>query len=536
MKLPEMKYADRIHKSKQIRFGGLNHTVSASDGELFAMRNLTSDCAPVLASRAPRLKCGMLQEPGGLFSWEKLCWVDGTDFYFDGAVKGQVTAGKKTFAGIGSWIVILPDKCCYNADTGDFRGMEAKWSGQSLTFCDGMLYGAEAKANTIQCPGVDWADWFRAGDGVTISGCSKKPGNNKSIIIRSIDGDKLYFYENSFALDADGAACTEEGNLCIERRMPELKYICENENRLWGCTYDRIFCCKLGDPFNWEVWDGLDTDSWNVDTGSAGAFTGCIAYGGYPLFFKEDYIYKVYGSVPSNFGVVGNASIGLAKECGESLAVAGEALFYMSTSGVMAYSGGIPQPIGAAFGLQRFKSAVAGSDGLKYYISQENAEGDWELCVYDTQRGLWHREDELQVSHYTKYNGNLYMLDTDGNIWIGGNPQNQPDGAVPEETLEWMAEFSDFTGDEPNKKGVTKLQLRLELEEGASAQVWMQFDSDGQWQKIGPALSTSTKRSYYLPIIPRRADHYRLKLTGTGGCRIYSLTRENYIGSEHKSK
>ncbi len=536
MKLPEMKYADRIRKIKQIKFGGLNHTTGAKDGELFVMRNLSSDHAPVLATRAPRLKCGQLQESGGLFSWEKLCWVDGTAFYYDGAEKGQVTAGRKSFASIGSWIVILPDKCCFNVDTGEFRSIEAKWAGNRLEFRDGTLKGIETKANTIVNPnGGDWDEWFNAGDTVTISGCSGFPANNRSITIREVSGDQLHFYENSFAMGEDQSSYTEEGELRIERCMPDIKYICENENRLWGCSENRIFASKLGDPFNWGTRDGVDTDGWDVDTGSAGPFTGCVSYGGYPVFFKEDHIYKVYGSVPSNFEVMGNATLGLEKGSGRSLAVAGETLFYMSVNGVMAYTGGIPQPIGEVFGLQRFQNAVAGSDGLKYYISMESADG-WSLYVYDTQRGLWHREDELRVTHFVRHDGNLYMLDADGNIWIGGNPQNPPEGAEPEGQLQWMAEFSDFTEEEPNKKGITKLQLRLELEEGASAQVWMQFDGDGQWQEVGSVMAEQGKRSYYLPIVPRRADFYRLKLTGTGGCRVYSLVRESYIGSENRSR
>ena len=98
-----------------------------------------------------------------------------------------------------------------------------------------------------------------------------------------------------------------------------------------------------------------------------------------------------------------------------------------------------------------------------------------------------------------------------------------------------MAEFGDFTEDNPNKKGVSKLQIRLELDEGARADVLIQFDSDGVWEPVS-SLEAAAKRSYYLPIIPRRADHYRLKLEGTGACRVYSLVREFYSGSELKSK
>lgn len=534
MKLPDMKYADGIAKSKQIKFGGLNHSSGASDGELYAMRNLTGDHYPVLATRAPRLKYRTLDAPGGLFSWDGLCWVDGTDFLFGGEVKGQVAAGEKTFASMGSWIIIMPDKACYNTDTGEFKKMEAKWEGGSLTFGDGELYGEAASANAITAEGADWAEWFCSGDAVTISGCTKQESNNQTVIIRAIDGDTMYFYENTFALP-DDTEYTETGELTVSRTVPDLNYMCQNENRLWGCTDSTIYACKLGDIFNWNVYDGLDTDAFAVDTGSPGSFTGCVSYGGYPIFFKEDHIYKVYGNIPSNFEVLGTATLGLAKGCSRSLAVAGEVLFYLSNNGVMAYSGGVPQPMGEAFGLQRFKNGVAGSDGLKYYISMETAAGGHELYVYDTQRGLWHREDELHLTHTARLYGNLYLLAEDGTIWINGNAQDPPD-AEEETDIEWWAEFADFTDEDPNKKGVSKIQIRLELEADATAQVWIQIDSDGCWIPVSGELGEDVKRSYYLPIVPRRADHYRLKITGTGGCRIYSLVRESYAGSELRTR
>ena len=536
MKLPSMKFADGIAKGKQIKFGGMNHSRGAGDGELWDMRNLTSDHYPLLASRAPRLKYRSFIQPGGLFSWDGLCWVDGAKFYFRGDEKGQVTPGEKTFASMGAYVLIFPDKCYYNVDTDEFGSMEAKWSGSELTFSDGLLYGEAAEANAIESEGVNWADYFNTGDAVTIAGCTTNPGNNMSIIIRAIDGDKLYFYENSFTLGADGAAYTEKGEITITRSVPDLKYMCENENRLWGCTDTTIYASKLGDIFNWNVYDGLDTDSYAVDTGSAGTFTGCVSYLGYPTFFKEDHIYKVYGSVPSNFEVMGSATLGLAAGCGQSLAIAGETLFYLSRNGVVAYTGGIPQPMGAAFGLRRLKNAVGGSDGLKYYISAQDEENVWGLYVYDTQRGLWHQEDESHITHFTKWAGNLYMLNDQGELWITGNAQDPPEGVATEADIEWMAEFADFTEEDPNKKGVSKIQIRLELDEGATVEVWLMFDSDGVWRRVSSAVDEGVKRSYYLPIIPRRADHYRLKLTGTGGCRVYSLVREYYSGSELRSR
>ena len=79
----------------------------------------------------------------------------------------------------------------------------------------------------------------------------------------------------------------------------------------------------------------------------------------------------------------------------------------------------------------------------------------------------------------------------------------------------------------PQKKGIGKLLVRLELDEGASVKIEMQFDSDGVWREV-KTLQAEKKRSFYLPIVPRRCDHFRIRMTGSGGCRLYSLVREVY--------
>ncbi len=532
MRLPKMKYRDGIRKGQQIAFGGLNKQHGASDGELADMENLTGDHYPLLAVRPRRWKCRKLESPGGMYCWEKLCWVDGTAFYFDGIKRGTVAAGEKTIASLGNRIVIFPDKCYYDVETEGFGQMEAVWQGAELTFSDGTYMEEPAAANTVTCSGVNWQDYFRAGDAVTITGCSLIPGNNLSIVIRQIDGDKLVFYENSFTLQAEGTAYTETGELKISRTVPDMLYLCENKNRLWGCSGSTIYASMQGDIFNWNVYDGLESDSWTWDPGSPGRFTGCVSYGGYPIFFKEEHIYKVYGDLPSEFSALGAASLGLAQGSHKSLAVAGEVLFYLSRSGVMAYTGGIPQPMGGVFGTQRYKNAVGGSDGLKYYISMESSEGMWSLFVYDTQTGLWHREDSSRVVAFARCNGDLYMLLQDGSILLTGQAQAVPEGAEREPEVQWFAQFADFTDQDPNRKGVSKLQLRMELGAGAYMVVKMMFDCDGQWREIARVEGREKKESFYLPICPRRADHYRLRLEGSGECRIYSLVRESYSGSE----
>mgnify|MGYP003298692046 CR=1 FL=1 len=77
-----------------------------------------------------------------------------------------------------------------------------------------------------------------------------------------------------------------------------------------------------------------------------------------------------------------------------------------------------------------------------------------------------------------------------------------------------------------------RVKLRMELEKDSSVDIHIQFDSDGEWHQV-ETLVTTKKRSFQIPILPRRSDHFRLRFTGVGQWRLYSLVRESYTGSEY---
>jgi len=545
MRLRPVPYSDGITKSVQIKFGGLNRGIGAADGELADMRNLTSDHYPVLASRARRGQLDLVgyYGPGGsgspapdvtaLYAHEKLCWVDGTGFYYDGVKKGNVSRGDKALVSLGVYIVIFPDKVYYDTLDDVFGKLESVWSGNRLTFSDGLLYGEDADANTLSATGVVWSDYFKVGDAVSIEGVTQFPENNKTAVIREIDGDKLRFSEWVFRLDS--ATLTETGSLTVGRKVPDLLFMCENENRIWGCDGTTIYTSVPGDIFNFNVFDGTDMDAWAWDVGSPGPFTACVSFLGFPMFFKEEVIYQVYGTLPSNFQVVSSATMGVAQGCERSLAISNETLYYLSRSGVVAYAGGIPQPIGMAFATERFGDAAAGGDGLKYYISMRKlgTDDDWKLYVFDSLRNMWHIEDDTHATHFVFWRGNLYFLKKSGEIWcMMLRGAEAPEHMATEPAVGWSAEFADIADMSPNRTGIVKLQVRVRLEPGASGDIYLKFDAEDEWRRVHGAIEPKVKRSYYLPIVPRRVDHFRLRLVGTGGCEIYSLVRERYVGSE----
>lgn len=534
--LPSLPYADGIRKARTEAFAGYDHNIGAGDGTIWDEGNMTSDFFPVMGTRAPRYTVRTLAAPKEVYALEGLWWVDGTTLYHNGDTVCTVLATEKQFAAMGKRLIVYPDKYVIDAETNTARSLESVVRNVSCVIRDGTYAGEEAAGNTIWSAGMDWSQHFKIGDGVTISGAAHE-GNNKTAIVREISGAELRFYENVF--ENEGPV-----TLTLKRSAPELDFICANENRLWGCHGDTIYASKLGDPTNWNVFDGISTDSYAVDAGSEGEFTGCCSYLGYPVFFKEEHIYKVYGSRPSNFQLMGSAVMGVKKGSHKTLAIAGETLYYLSRSGIVAYAGGVPENISRAFGLDRFTGGCGGSDGLKYHVVMKDAVtvDHYEHFVWDTRRALWHKEDEGSAAEAVGFafsGGELWMLKADGGMCGLGLAAPAP-GSQAEVYMPSFVETNDFTESDPNRKGTAKLQLRGELGDGARLVIRIRFDSGrigspsdtrGGWETVAN-LSASTKRSWYLPIIPRRSDHFRLRFEGVGEWRLYSLVRENYSGSE----
>lgn len=256
MQLPDIadytatQYANAIEKKSVIGFKGYNANTQIEDGEMPDMLNLTSDYYPCLSPRASRAVINSsLTAPTALFAKEgKLAYVDGADFYYDGEQKGPVTAGvndAKQMVSFQHKILIFPDKKYYDISTDTFGSLENSYisSAGEISFT----------TNTIVTTGDDFTG-FNAGDAVTISGCTQEEDNNKTAVIVEVADSKLTFSDNAFT------AASESEVVTIKRMVPDMDFICESNNRVWGCVGNDIYASKLGDPFNWNYFQGLSTD------------------------------------------------------------------------------------------------------------------------------------------------------------------------------------------------------------------------------------------------------------------------------------
>ena len=563
-------------------FAGYNRNLKIGDGEFFHTENLTSAYYPLLANRKKRGRVSVLTAPGGLLAKEKLAWVDNGTLYYDGTAT-PVTGlggGEKQLVSMGAYIVIFPDKVFYNtADPADHGSLEATYTSTgavayTMTKSDGTAYPVPSVSGTAPASPSDgdtWVDtskeahvlkqwtsvsseWaaiptvytkvefiscgelpglFREFDGVTISGAAADEVNGEKVLY-AVGGDantKDYIVVVGLL---EQAVTQSTGTVKLERKVPELDYVVECQNRLWGCKYgladgknlNEIYCCALGDFKNWRQYMGLSTDSWTASVGSDGPWTGAVSYLGHPMFFKENRIHRVSVSSAGAHQISETVCRGVQSGSGKSLQVVNETLFYKSRSDVCAYQGSFPQSVSEALGELPFYEAVAGAVGDRYYISMRDGSGAWHLFVFDTKRGLWMREDDLHAKIFARYGDDLYCIAEDNALlaMLG------TDGTL-EPYVSWKMETGLMYYQHPDRKYVQRYTLRLYMEEGAEADVYLMYDSSGEWVRQGRIKMKGT-RTVTLPIRPRRCDHLRMKIEGRGEIRLYSIARILTIGSD----
>lgn len=478
-----------------------------SEGELSDCRNLSSAQAPSISQRFGRAVEAEYSAPKALHTKEGLLIVNGTELIYNGKKIGDVSDTRKQIVTVGKYIIIYPDKLFYDTDSGEFGSMDITYTSAAKK--------AVFTNNSVTVAGAKWK--FRVGDAVDISGCTSLPYNNKNIICRGVDGDTLTFYDNSFK---EG---TEASAVSFKRVAPDLDFICENNYRLWGAKGDTIYSSKYNDPFNFQVFDGLSGDSYNIYIGTDGEWTGCVPYSSHVCFFKENVLHKIYGDKPSNFQVVTSQVYGVQAGSERSICTVNETVLYKGVGGIYAYTGGIPELISGAFGTERFSDACATSDGERYYISMRNGD-QWGLYVYDLLKGVWLKEDECQCVDMAFYDGDVYFLRADGQLLKTGLE-------IEESDIEWSATFCPFNETMNERKGYSKFHLRLELGAKSWLNVEIKRDTDTRWKKVY-TTHNERHRTVSIPVMPARCDSVEIRLSGKGECKIRGFIREFFTGSD----
>lgn len=515
--------------------------------------------------------------PSGLQARDALAIVDGGTLWYNGypTPLTGMREGEKQLVSMGAYICIFPDKLYYNTqDPKDYGSMEADfhYEGQiEYTMCNAQGeeypqpvfsamepenpangdYWVDTENKLLNSYSADSGMWvsiesvytklrfttqgqlpaaFSKYDGVELEGTAI-PSLNGSKIIYAIGGSEEERDYIVLVGEPVENRVQQDAVIRLKRTVPDMDYVCQCQNRLWGCFYgnngkenlNELYTCALGDFKNWNQFMGLSTDSWRASVGSDGVWTGAVSYLGSPIFFKEDRIHSIGVSSVGAHQVGERVCSGVQKGSHKSLAVINETLFYKSSSHICAYQGGFPENISTALGDVRYYEATACGLGSKYYISMRTAKDEWNLFVFDSEKGIWMREDELHVSFFATVDDELYCISENALYALLGSR-----GEL-EKRVEWQCESGLLSCSEPDKKYISRLSIRAAMDQLSELNVFIEYDSSGVWEQAGRVrlLKAGTAQ---LPLRLRRCDHIRLKLQGRGDIKLLSLTREECRG------
>ena len=571
MYFPKLK-AQAQQRAAVEQFGGLDRRVGHGAGCAENMENMWSGGYPALETRPRRGVMRQLTKPHGIVEKDGLFWVDGTALYVNGAKTELVLSDSdKQLVSMGAYLLIFPDKKYINTqkltEYGSMENIQTSTGEVTFALCyengesvgsyvtgtyapkepgTGDLWMDTDRRVTVlrRYDGGSWVEvtgictkiaatglgrGFQAGDGVTVSGCGALELNGLHVLKAAAD-DWVLIPAMCRALDSQTAAVT------VMRTIPEMDFVVEQGNRLWGCKYgivdgqavNEVYACALGDFRNWNSFAGLSTDSYAAARGSDGAFTGAAACMGGVVFFKENCMERIYPAAGGGHQIVTVPCSGVRKGAERTVAVADGVVYYLGNDGVYAFDGSMPVCVSRALGDKRYTGGVAGGESGRYWLSAVDAAGETELLVYDTQKRLWHRQDNTAAVAFARWNGEMTVLCSDGRLLDTSGTLG-----TAETGFSWSAESGDLGLYTPEHKYLSRLELRLKTAAGSTVKAYVCYDGDNVWEQVGGVSGeVGQTRGAVLQVRPRRCGHLRLKLAGDGPCRVYSAAAVYEKGSD----
>ena len=151
---------------------------------------------------------------------------------------------------------------------------------------------------------------FKKGTTVTLSGFNNDEFDGKKTV-QKVDSQRLpgeiIIFRGYIPKGSD-----LQDSIDIVQEVPNMDFVIENNNRLWGCRYgnsvdgkfvNEIYASAQGDFTLWNDFSGEASDSYAMEVGTDGPFTGAVQYGGNSIFFKENCFHRVYGTLPENYQI-----------------------------------------------------------------------------------------------------------------------------------------------------------------------------------------------------------------------------------------
>lgn len=543
-------------------FGGINRANGTPLGEWDRLNGFDLTAYPALRTCLPYAYSNIVSSgeiTGYTYRNGILVYTTAEGIYLDG--KGTLTAipglsaGDKTLVNIGAYIVILPDWSLIN--TADAENPVTMAKGAVLTG-DLLEYNQNQTKPTVSIYKLFYVDaptaevtasGLAVGDSVKLSWTYGKRKMSKQLTINNIGIESytgsgmtsigfdtsdmpntMWFYTEGRAMDQ--FRVPRITGATIQRVMPDLDYVVEYNNRLWGCSSKNheIYCSKLGEPLVWGAYSGISTDSWAATVGTDGDFTGACVFNGCVLFFKEDCVHSVYGTKASNFTITTYTVRGVQKGSAKSLCISEGLLYYKAPEGIFTFNGSASSRFDGKLCVDRDSRTACGTADDRYIVM---AMSDGTVFYYDKLHNVWYNRTLPNVISMHNFSGSLYAITKDSNramqkvmlttdVEMSGRMAETAFEAITGELCRGELTSTSSYSRKAMHTVIKKLTMSLEEwhQQGISSvqfTVSVQYDG-GNWQTVysydGTAEEADNNVVTLIPIIPMRCQRLRIKISG----------------------
>lgn len=561
----ESTYIQQTQKSRirsATTFGGINRANGTPLGEWDRLNGFDLTAYPALRTCLPYAYSDIVslgEITGYTYRNGILVYTTADGIYLDGkgtltAIEG-LSAGDKTLVNIGAYIVILPDWSLIN--TADTENPVTMAKGTVLT---GNLleYNQNQTKPTVSIYKLFYVDapttevtasGLAVGDSVKLSWTYGKRKMSKQLTINNIGIESytgsgmtsigfdtsdmpntMWFYTEGRAMDQ--FRVPRITGATIQRVMPDLDYVVEYNNRLWGCSSKNheIYCSKLGEPLVWGAYSGISTDSWAATVGTDGDFTGACVFNGCVLFFKEDCVHSVYGTKASNFTVTTYTVRGVQKGSAKSLCISEGLLYYKAPEGIFTFNGSASSRFDGKLCVDRDSRTACGTADDRYIVM---AMSDGTVFYYDKLHSVWYNRTLPNVISMHNFSGSLYAITKDSNkamqkvmlttdVGMSGRMAETAFEAITGELCRGELTSTSSYSRKAMHTVIKKLTMSIEEwhQQGVSSvqfTVSVQYDG-GDWQTVysydGTAEEADNNVVTLIPIIPMRCQRLRIKISG----------------------
>ena len=299
---------------------------------------------------------------------------------------------------------------------------------------------------------------------------------------------------------------------------------------------DRLICADtLSDQIaiselaliKWE--DPIDYWFAKAETNNGETTSALSLYGDMILWFKKSVTTIIYGKAPNSYvWDIMTRSVGCIEN--KTIAETNIAIMWLSKDGVYAYSATtlpykISEPIKKY--IQGFSGeAAAASDGKRYYLSLQQTDGSYVLCVYDTENKLWDIEENAGYKMFLRTEDGVYASDGAKIYKLGAE----------DFCGYWYFVTKPFDfGGAAGKANLHRLNLSVRAKAGTAVDISISPDIDGDFFINVHRETFLNDFDGKIPIYLRpdanfrSMNYFRIKLAGTRQCTIYALETEMRI-------